>query len=363
MMAGRINNALDAKPIVNLTIAAIAEQFFLTPAITNKVVQEDAQALIVTGICSAYRPKPQHLAYVTDLQKLANLDLAQIDFLIIPDYKQDSTHRDLLTASDHTQIYTHPSPRLVIAKIAALFENNRPWQAPATYLGNSEENPNIHPSVILSPGSIIADSVSIGENTYIGPNVTIEPGVTIGANSVIQGNNYIGDRVEIGSDCWIHPGAVIGSEGFGLVPGDDPSTGVWQRVPHLGTVIIGDRVEIGANTTIDRGAIDDTLIADDVILDNQIQVAHNVRIGQGTAMAGCVGIAGSATIGSGCLVGGGSGISGHLTIGDNTMVNGMSFVSRDLPSGGHYASGFPVLPTKQWNKLVATMRRLIKKKG
>lgn len=361
-MAGHTNDGLLAKPIEDLTITAIAAQFFLTSS-GQPVANKNSHAQLVAGICSAYQPKPQHLAYITELQKLATLDLAQIDFLIIPEHKQSAEHLDLLAKSDRTQIYTHPAPRLVIARIATLFENNRPWQTPATYPSSPENQSSIHPSVILSPGSIIADSVSIGENTYIGPNVTIEPGVTIGANSVIQGNNYIGDRVEIGNDCWIHPGAVIGSEGFGLVPNDDPVTGVWQRVPHLGTVIIGNRVEIGANTTIDRGAIDDTIIADDVILDNQIQVAHNVSIGRGTAMAGCVGIAGSATIGSGCLVGGGSGISGHLTIGDNTMVNGMSFVSRDLPSGGHYASGFPVLPTKQWNKLVATMRRLIKKKG
>jgi UDP-3-O-[3-hydroxymyristoyl] glucosamine N-acyltransferase len=123
-------------------------------------------------------------------------------------------------------------------------------------------------------------------------------------------------------------------------------------------VRIGDDVEIGANTSIDRGALEDTLIADGVKLDNQIQVAHNVQIGAHTAVAGCVGISGSAKIGAHCMLAGGVGVVGHLEIADGTVVTGMSMVTKSITERGVYSSGLAAVPADQWNKIVARLRRL-----
>ncbi len=147
---------------------------------------------------------------------------------------------------------------------------------------------------------------------------------------------------------------MIGSDGFGLAN----QNGAWLRVPQLGTVVIGDDVEVGANTTIDRGALDDTVIEDGVKLDNQIQVAHNVRIGAHTAIAGCVGIAGSASIGKRCTVGGGVGISGHLEIVDDVHLTGMTFVTKSITAPGVYSSGMPAETNRQWHRSIARYRQL-----
>jgi UDP-3-O-[3-hydroxymyristoyl] glucosamine N-acyltransferase len=147
---------------------------------------------------------------------------------------------------------------------------------------------------------------------------------------------------------------VIGSDGFGLAN----NRGQWEKVPQLGRVIIGDDVEVGANTTIDRGALRDTVIADGVKLDNQIQIAHNVQIGEHTAIAGCAGIAGSTTIGKYCSIGGGVGIAGHLEIGDNVHFSGQSLVTRSFKEPGYYSGNFPAMANSEWRKTVARIRRM-----
>jgi UDP-3-O-[3-hydroxymyristoyl] glucosamine N-acyltransferase len=159
--------------------------------------------------------------------------------------------------------------------------------------------------------------------------------------------------VKIGHRVSIQPGAVIGSRGFGnaLTPQG------WVEVPQFGSVVIGDDVEIGANTTIDRGALDDTVIEDGVKLDNQIQIAHNVRIGAHTAIAACVGIAGSTRIGSRCMIGGAAGIAGHLEIADGSVLLAGSWVNNSLPRGV-YGSAVPVLDQRSYRRMAANVRRI-----
>jgi UDP-3-O-[3-hydroxymyristoyl] glucosamine N-acyltransferase len=152
----------------------------------------------------------------------------------------------------------------------------------------------------------------------------------------------------------VHPGAVIGADGFGLAFERDH----WIKVPQLGGVVIGDDCEIGANTTIDRGALGDTVLGDDVRLDNQIQIAHNVAIGSHTAMAGCSAIAGSTTIGQYCLIGGSAGILGHLTIADRVTVHAMSLVTHSIREAGEYTSGTPIQPNRQWRRNAARFKHL-----
>ena len=158
----------------------------------------------------------------------------------------------------------------------------------------------------------------------------------------------------VGRNCEIHSSAVIGSDGFGFAP----SEGGWEKIHQLGSVVIGDRVNIGAGTTVDRGALEDTVISDGAILDNLIQVAHNVTIGANTAIAGCTGIAGSTTIGANCRIGGAVCITGHISICDGVTVTGTSFVNRSVDEPGSYSSGFPLQTSKQWRKNAVRLNRL-----
>ncbi len=226
--------------------------------------------------------------------------------------------------------------------------------------------PGIHPS------AVVADSARLGEGVYIGPmavvgeGVELADGVTVGAGCILEEEVRIGTRsllhprvtvchgVRIGADCLIHSGAVIGSDGFGLVLEGER----WSRMPQLGSVHIGDRVEIGANTTVDRGALDDTVIEDGVKLDNLIQVAHNVRIGENTAVAGMAGFAGSAVIGRNCRISGRASVTGHLRIADGVTVTATSLVTRSIEKPGVYSSGTPLMPNREWRRVSARYKKL-----
>jgi UDP-3-O-[3-hydroxymyristoyl] glucosamine N-acyltransferase len=195
----------------------------------------------------------------------------------------------------------------------------------------------------------------IETGAIVGPGCVIGEQATIGEGSRLVAQVTVCHRVRLGRRVLAQPGVVIGSDGFGLALDRD---GRWLRVPQLGSVVIGDDVEIGANTTIDRGALEDTVIEEGVKLDNQIQVAHNVRIGAHSALAGCVGIAGSARIGRHCMIGGGVGIAGHLEIADRVQITGMSLVTQSITQPGIYSSGLAVEPNRLWNKISARLRRL-----
>jgi UDP-3-O-[3-hydroxymyristoyl] glucosamine N-acyltransferase len=164
----------------------------------------------------------------------------------------------------------------------------------------------------------------------------------------------IGERCHVGERCILHSGVVIGADGFGFAP----TQGRWEKIEQLGAVRIGNDVEIGANTCIDRGALEDTVIGDGVKLDNLIQIGHNVRIGEHTAMAGCVGVAGSARIGAHCTVGGGAVILGHLELADHVNVSAATVVTRSIRQPGHYSGVFPFDDNAAWEKNAATLRHL-----
>jgi UDP-3-O-[3-hydroxymyristoyl] glucosamine N-acyltransferase len=226
--------------------------------------------------------------------------------------------------------------------------------------------PGVHSTACVHPTAQIAASASIG------PHVTIEAGAVIADEVVIDAGCVIGrgakigakthffprvvflDACEIGENGIIYPGAVIGSDGFGLAN----DGGVWVKIPQTGRVLIGNDVQIGANTTVDRGALIDTVIEDGVKLDNQIQIGHNCHIGAHTAMAGCVGVGGSSIIGKHCTLGGAVGVAGHLTIADNVHVTAASNVSRSILEPGHYAGSYPIAKHDEWQKTAAVVRNL-----
>lgn len=226
--------------------------------------------------------------------------------------------------------------------------------------------PGIHPSAVVAGSATIAPTAHIGANAVLGDEVTvgdyvvIGPGCFVGArcrlgsSTRLHANVTLVEDVQVGARCIVHPGAVIGSDGFGNARGSDG----WIKVPQIGGVVIGDDVEIGANTTIDRGAIEDTVIENGVRLDNLIQIAHNVRIGEHTAMASLSGVSGSTVIGKRCMFGGQSGIVGHIRICDDVVIGGATMVSKDIREPGFYTGSFPAEKDRDWKRKVARFRRL-----
>lgn len=205
--------------------------------------------------------------------------------------------------------------------------------------------------------AVIEENVEIGEDVYIGPGCVVGKGSVIQAHSSLLANITICQGCYIGQRVIIHPGVVIGSDGFGIALTESQT---WIKIPQLGGVRIGDDVEIGSNTTIDRGALEDTVLEDGVKLDNLIQIAHNVHIGQNTAIAACVGIAGSTSIGKNCTIAGGVGILGHLEITDHVHITAMTLVTKSINQAGSYSSGTTSQPSDEWRKNCARFKRLNK---
>jgi UDP-3-O-[3-hydroxymyristoyl] glucosamine N-acyltransferase len=250
-----------------------------------------------------------------------------------------------------------PNPYATFARIAA-FLHPVPAAVPGVHPSAVvDETAHVAPSASIAPGAVIEGDARIGERAVIGPNCVIMQGAQIGDDSRLVASVTVCRGVRIGARSLLHPGAVVGADGFGFAR--EPEG--WLKVPQIGSVTIGDDVEIGASTTIDRGAIEDTVIASGVKLDNQIQIGHNVRIGEHTVMAGCCAIAGSVVIGRRCIIGGMVGIAGHLTIGDGVQITGLTMVSRSLPGPGVYSSGWPAQDARQWRRTVASTHRLARK--
>jgi UDP-3-O-[3-hydroxymyristoyl] glucosamine N-acyltransferase len=245
-------------------------------------------------------------------------------------------------------------PYAVYARIAALLHPE-----PAV-------PPGIHPTAVIDPQACLEEGVSVGakavvgagvrlaERASIGPGSVLEDGVTVGADSRLLANVTLCAGVTLGSRCLIHPGAVIGARGFGIAWDHDR----WVKVPQLGTVRIGDDVEVGANTAIDRGAIEDTVIGDDVHLDNLIQIGHNVRIGAHTAIAAGTAVAGSVTIGAHCLIAGHVGLVGHIEVCDGAVIQAKALVTRSIREPGEYGGCLPAEPAARWRRNAARFRRL-----
>jgi UDP-3-O-[3-hydroxymyristoyl] glucosamine N-acyltransferase len=212
----------------------------------------------------------------------------------------------------------------------------------------------VPPSTVIGPHVSVGTGVRLGERVVLYAGCVLGDDVEVGDNSVLYPNVVVYAGCRIGKRAIVHAGAVIGADGFGFAKDGE----AWVKIPQTGRVLIGDDVEIGANTTIDRGALEDTVIGDGVKLDNQIQVAHNVRIGEHAAMAGCVGIAGSATIGRGCTIGGGAIILGHLELAPGVHVSGGTMVTKSLGKPGQYTGAYPVQEHEQWLHNAAQLRRL-----
>jgi UDP-3-O-[3-hydroxymyristoyl] glucosamine N-acyltransferase len=226
--------------------------------------------------------------------------------------------------------------------------------------------PGIHDSAVVDESAVVdatacvaanafIDAGSrIGANACIGPGSVVGPDCTVGAGSRLLANVTLVRAVVMGERCIIHPGAVIGGDGFGNAMTPDG----WVKVPQLGGVRIGSDVEIGCNSTVDCGALDDTVIEDGVRIDNLCIIAHNVHVGAHSAMAAMTGIAGSAIIGKGCMFAGQSGTVGHIKVCDDVVVSGQGMLTKDITEPGVYSSSFPAENVHDWNRSVARFRRL-----
>ncbi len=247
-------------------------------------------------------------------------------------------------------------PYLAYAKIANYLTT--PTESPQGIHPQAvvHETAKVHETACVSAGAVIEADAEIAAGVYIGTNCYIGEKVYIGQRSYLHPNVCVYARTQLGKNALIHCGAVLGSDGFGLAN----ENGEWIKIPQIGQLIVGDNVEIGANTTIDRGAIDNTIIHDGVKIDNLVHVAHNVEIGEHTAIAACVGIAGSAKIGKYCTIAGIAGINGHIDIADKVHIGAMAMVTKSIKEPGHYASGLPAEPTAQWRRNVVRFRQLDK---
>jgi UDP-3-O-[3-hydroxymyristoyl] glucosamine N-acyltransferase len=289
------------------------------------------------------------LAFVAQARYASQIDTTGADVLIVPPALQTQAQaRGACIVAD--------DPYLYFARLTQWWRQQHE-AAPATGI---DPLASIHPtaqvdgSASVGPFAVVGPGVHLARGARIGAHCVLGAEVQIGEDTVLHPRVTVGERCAIGARCLLHPGVVIGADGFGFAP----HQGEWIKIEQLGAVRIGNGVEIGANTCIDRGALDDTVIEDGVKLDNLIQIGHNVRVGAHTAMAGCVGVAGSASIGAHCTIGGGAVVLGHLTLADGVHISAASVVTRSLLKPGHYTGMFPIDDNASWEKNAASLKQL-----
>jgi UDP-3-O-[3-hydroxymyristoyl] glucosamine N-acyltransferase len=311
-------------------------------------IQGDAQ-LEISKISTLENATQRDIAFLANKKYRNQLEECQASAVIIEPSERENWHGDALIMQN---------PYVGFALTAQMLDTTPQQQV------------DISPSATISPTAQLGINISIGANSVIESGAVIEDNVQIGAGCVVGQGTIVGagtrlwsnvtlyHGVKIGQRCGIHSNTVIGSDGFGYAPLKKNGTQTWIKIPQLGNVVIGHDCQIGASTTIDRGAIDDTVIGNGVILDNQIQIAHNVSIGDGTAIAaGCL-IAGSTSIGANVTIGGGCGITGHINIVDNAFITAYTFVINDIKEAGVYSSGMPAQTNKEWRNNTARYRKL-----
>lgn len=303
----------------------------------------------ITGISGLSDIKKGTLTFITKERYLGQLNDSAASAVILKPEWLDKVNIPAIVVDD---------PYLAYAKASQLFKTRPDIDTGIHASAIIDASAVIAESACIAAGVVIEKNARIGENTIIGANTVVGANSVIGSNSYIFANVSIYHDVIIGNYCEISSGTVIGADGFGFAP----SSSGWQAIAQNGGVIIDDYVYIGANTTVDRGAIDPTRIKQRVIIDNQVQIAHNVVIGENTAIAGCAGIAGSTVVGKNCSIAGGAGIVGHVSICDNTQIGASTRITKSITEPGVYVSGTPFMKFKDWRKAAARYARSIKSK-
>ncbi|BDQ66888.1 UDP-3-O-(3-hydroxymyristoyl)glucosamine N-acyltransferase [Shewanella xiamenensis] len=312
--------------------------------ILDGVVQGD-ETLVINSVATLEHATAGQISFLANSKYRAQLESTQASAVLLSAKDAQDYPGTALVVKD---------PYVGFARVAQLLDTT-----PKAAMG-------IHPTAQIDPSAQLGEGVAIGANVVIGANVILGENVQIGAGTVIGQDSIIGSNsrlwanvtlyhnVHLGQDCIIHSGAVIGSDGFGYAN----ERGQWVKIPQTGGVRIGDRVEIGANSTIDRGALGHTEIHNGVIIDNQVQVAHNDIIGENTAIAGSTTIAGSVTIGKYCIIGGNCAIAGHLSIADGVHISGATNITGNMREPGLYSSATVAMDNKTWRKNTVRFRQL-----
>ena len=301
----------------------------------------------ISAIAPIQTASSTELAFVSQVRFLSQLALTRAGVVIIKPAWFDRV-------PEGCAAILAPDPYLAFARATHYFA------AASEFATGIHPSAQVHPEARVDATAAVGAHVSVGRGTEIGPSVTIGANVTIadrckiGAGSRLEAGVVLYSDVHIGQRCRIHSNAVIGSDGFGFAPSPEG----WVKIEQLGGVRIGDDCDIGANTVIDRGALQHTVLGNNVIIDNLVQVAHNCIIGDQTAIAACVGLAGSTRIGRRCTLAGGVGVVGHLDICDDVHVTAMSMVTKSISEPGSYSSGTTMMPSVEWRKSAVRMGQL-----
>jgi UDP-3-O-[3-hydroxymyristoyl] glucosamine N-acyltransferase len=303
--------------------------------------------VLITQVAPLHRAGPREIGFVSRAAYRGQLSGTSAGAAIIPPELRQRCPIPCIVTAD---------PYACFARVSALLNPPAPVVPGVHPAARIEEGATVAPGARVGAHARIARGAAVGEGTLVAEGCSIGEEARIGAGCRIHPGVVIYPRCVLGDRVVVHSGAVIGADGFGYAP----SKQGWIKIPQIGRVVIGDGVEIGANTTIDRGTMDDTVIEEGVILDNQIQVGHNCRIGAYTAIAGCVGIAGSTRIGRNCLIGGAAMIGGHLEIADNVVISGASTVPSSVDKPGQYTSLYPLAPHREWLKTTAQVKQIEK---
>ncbi|WP_372861216.1 UDP-3-O-(3-hydroxymyristoyl)glucosamine N-acyltransferase [Spongiibacter sp.] len=302
------------------------------------------------GLAALDSAGPQQLSFLANVKYRSQLNSSAAGAVILHPSMVD----DALAAKPDRALIVADDPYLAYARASALFdpvEKPRAGVHPSAVL----ESDNVHPSASIGANCVIEVGAEVGEGSVIAAGTVIGRDSRIGKHCLIHANVSIYHGVSIGDHCVVHSGVVIGGDGFGFAP----SSVGWVKIHQLGGVRIGSRVEIGANSCIDRGALNDTVIGDGVIMDDFTMIAHNVEVGDGTAMAACSQVAGSAVIGKNCTLAGNIGVVGHIHIADGVHLTARSLVTKSIDKAGSYSSGgSPLMESNRWRKNTARLAKL-----
>jgi UDP-3-O-[3-hydroxymyristoyl] glucosamine N-acyltransferase len=313
----------------------------LADLVGGSVVGDDS--LEVTRVAPIDQAGPGDIAFVANPRYLAKLDESRASAVIVgPDV--EAPGRALIRCRN---------PYLAFAKILTHLQVHRPEPKGVVEGSSISASANLGPEITIYPGCVVGERVSIGRGTILYPDVVVYDDVVIGENCVLHAGVVIRERCRIGDRVILQPSAVIGSDGFGFAP----DGGGYFKIPQVGRVEIGDDVEIGSGTCIDRATLGVTRIGRGTKIDNLVQIAHNVVVGENTVIVSQVGISGSTEIGSHCTFGGQAGIAGHLKIGDNVMIGAKGGVSNTV-APNQVLSGSPVMPHREWLKASMSFAKL-----
>jgi UDP-3-O-[3-hydroxymyristoyl] glucosamine N-acyltransferase len=299
----------------------------------------------VRGVATLESAGPDRIAFLANARYLPQLKATRAGAVIVGEAERAATRLPRIVCAN---------PYAYFARVSALFNPQPAPQPGAHATAVIDAAARVAADAEIGPCAVIERGADIGRGCVIGAGCFIGEGAAIGAGTRLYPNVTVYHGCVIGARVILHAGVVIGADGFGIAM----DQGRWVKVPQVGRVVIGDDVEIGANTTVDRGALDDTVIEEGVKLDNQIQVAHNVRIGAHTAIAACTGIAGSARIGKHCRIGGASGIAGHISIADGVEISTYTLITKSIDRPGTYTGAYAFEPHRDWLRNAAQLRHL-----